>query len=160
VLIWLLVTVFAAIHQVRRACGLVKPGDTPLITLGDDGADPEPFGGANWNGIPPPDLVGPGAMAKVDSFISKHGWVMHTGTLNGMRFLTTGRPISGLPWEELVRLELPALTRGGILYVLFSSSDGRMNGVAYNPDTRTFPPQIVSKPLSDQWFAWSCLEAL
>lgn len=118
-----------------------------------------PSFGISWDEVPPPTLTNPAAMAAVRAFIASNGWNMHTGWLSFGYIPDRDpkpKPIRGLPWEVIKDREFEAFTYGGILYVILGGGHHSLNGVAYNPSTNAFPPEITGyKPLAAHWYVWS-----
>lgn len=113
-------------------------------------------GCGRWDAMAPPDIHGTNALASVEAFVASHGWSMQT---NGPPFEANVSPgrISGVPWKKLAAQQLPALTQGGILYVVTKQGFHHdLIGVAFNPKTNTFGPTIRGfRPLGEHWYVWT-----
>lgn len=95
-------------------------------------------------------------MTAVESFIATNGWNMHTGALVFTYGFDKPLPIRGLPWRSLKAKQFPALTHDGIFYVILDGWHHDCNGVAYNPKTNRFPPEIAGfRPIGDHWYVWA-----
>ncbi len=115
-----------------------------------------PILGTTWDGIPPPTMTGSNAMGSVNAFIATNGWNMHEGRLIFTWGVERPKAIKGLPWEAIHAWEFPALTHSNILYVILRGGDHSVHGVAYNPGTNSFAPDIAGfKPLKDHWYVWA-----
>ena len=120
------------------------------------GLSPRVFG-PYWFSTPSPTIAATNAMAAVDAFLATNGWNMSTGGVSFTWGFTERdmKPIHGLPWLEIKDREFPAVTSGGILYVLLDSFSHIASGVAYNPKTNRFAEAISGfKPLGGHWYAW------
>lgn len=110
----------------------------------------------NWDAVDAPDLPGRNGRATVNKFIESYGWNMQR---SGFLFETNGkpaRPIRGLPWKSLKDEQFPAVTCGGVLYVLLEKGPGaNRSGVAYNPLTNLFVPSVRGyRPIGSRWYVW------
>ncbi len=124
-----------------------------LTTLAVVGCTPK------WEKTKRPDITGSNAFASVVSFAATNGWNSYSET-NKFIFWAEEEPahyISGLPWKQLNKQSFPALTSGGILYVLQGDLFHHdYYGVAYNPNTNRFPEWIRRfKPIGDHWYVWA-----
>ncbi len=64
--------------------------------------------------------------------------------------------LRGLPWRRCRDRSYPALSHGGILYVVVEGFHNDVIGVAYNPKTNAFDPAVLGfKPLADHWYVWT-----
>ena len=122
-----------------------------LVTVG--------CGPPGWEMMGPPDITGKQAMATVDAFIATNGWEMGYSSFE-FSFGTNRPPLLyGLPWSRLNGRGYPALTHGGILYVALEGFHHDVIGVAYNPKTNSFPPEVLGfKPLANHWYVWTFAE--
>jgi hypothetical protein len=94
-------------------------------------------------------------MDSITSFLATNGWNMSTGVLFTYGLAQT-KPIHGLPWPQITNREFPAVTSGGILYVVLESFHHIATGVAYNPGTNRFADTITGfTPVGDHWYAWA-----
>lgn len=111
-------------------------------------------GGGRWDSISPPDIKTPVALAAVEAFVATNGWNMQP--IGPVFEGGAGRMIRGLPWKKLKAGEFPALSQGGVLYVLTNPGWHHDSaGVAYNPQTNNFGPNIRGfKPIGDHWYVW------
>jgi len=115
-----------------------------------------PILGTTWDGIPPPTMTGSNAMGSVNAFIAANGWNMHDGRLIFTWGVDRPKAIRGLPWEPIHDWEFAALTHSHILYVMLRGGHHSVHGVAYNPGTNSFAPDIAGfKPLKDHWYVWA-----
>ncbi len=121
-----------------------------------DGYVVHPSFGLRWDEVPAPTVTGSNALAAVQAFISTNGWNMET---NGLRVVDGSdrlKPIRSLPWEAIKDREFNAVTYKGVLYVLLKGWHHNLSGVAYNPQTNTFAPDIRGfKPIGEHWYAWA-----
>ena len=117
---------------------------------------------ATWK-MSGPNVHGSNSLASVSAFVETNGWNMCTNE-GGIFWedLNTNWVIHGLPWTTLTNSHYPALTRGGILYVL--TEEGwyhEYGGVAYNPHTNPFPRAVrFFKPVGEHWYLWWQPEAM
>ena len=113
-------------------------------------------GCGRWDDMSPPDIQGTNALASIDAFVASHGWNMQT---SGPPFEGKIRAvlITGIPWNKLRGQQLPAVTQGGILYVVTQEGFHHdLTGVAFNPQTNKFGPTIRGfRPLGDHWYVWT-----
>ena len=136
-----------------------RPNDALELIKASPGLIVHPSFGIAWDEVPPPTLTNSAAMAAVRAFVASNGWNMHTGWLS-FGYLPRDqephpRPIRGLPWEAIKDREFEAFTEGGILYVILGGGHHSLNGIAYNPNTNSFPPEITGhKPLAGHWYVW------
>lgn len=110
----------------------------------------------NWDEATAPDITGRGSMAPVHKFIESYGWNMQR---SGFLFETNGKParlLRGLPWKEMQDKQYPAVTYGGVLYVLLERGPGGdRSGVAYNPLTNMFVSSVRGyRPIGSRWYVW------
>jgi hypothetical protein len=77
-------------------------------------------GSPPWETVSPPDIRSPTALASVQNFIATKGWHMFTNQ-GGISWddLSTNLVISGLPWTNWSGRQFQAVTRDGILFVLW-----------------------------------------
>lgn len=107
---------------------------------------------ADW---PAPQVSDTNRLRGVRGFVEEHGWSMHEGEVFIIGMGVRTQPIKGLPWPEIADRTFPAVTRGGILYVVLNGFAGESGGVAWNPRTNRFDPAINGfKPLGDGWYYW------
>jgi hypothetical protein len=112
--------------------------------------------GLRWDEVPAPTIVDTNALVGVQAFVATNGWNMHNGKLIFTYGLDKPKVIRGLPWEVIRDREFRALTREGILYVIFSGWHHDCNGVAYNPRTNDFPAAIQGfKHIGQHWYVWT-----
>ena len=101
-------------------------------------------------------------MAGVSAFIAAYGWNSSTNDEDLYRWEDLQIHYAhDLPWSKLRNQQIPALTHGGILYVLSNPGwHGDYGGVAYNPQTNRFPDWegIGFKPIGGHWYVWCVLE--
>src|SRR5262245_37100162 len=114
-------------------------------------------GQTDWKKVSPPDIQGASALASVDRFIATNGWNMYTNS-GAVLWEYEERPkyITGLPWTAFSTNQFRAISRDGILYVLFDSGFHHdYSGVAYNPHTNRFPDCVRGfKPIGGHWYVW------
>lgn len=92
-------------------------------------------GQADWEKVSAPDIRGAAALASVERFVATNGWNMYTNE-GGVLWAYEEHPqyITGLPWRALATNRFQAITRDGILYVMFDPGwHHDYSGVAYNP---------------------------
>ncbi len=113
-------------------------------------------GCGGWDAMSPPDIHGTNALASVQAFVATNGWNMQT---SGPPFEANVSPgqLSGIPWKKFTGQQLPALTQGGILYVVTERGFHHdLIGVAFNPQTNRFGPTIRGfRPLGEHWYVWT-----
>jgi hypothetical protein len=112
-----------------------------------------------WEKTRAPDITGSNALASVLGFVGTNGWESYSKT-NTYIFWTKDEPahyISGLPWKQLNSQCFPALTSGGVLYVLLGDEFHHdYFGVAYNPNTNHFSEWIREfRPIGNHWYVWA-----
>lgn len=116
-------------------------------------ARPEVFG-SYWDSIPAP-VTASNRTDGVHQFVATNGWNMSSEVLFTYGLIAT-KPIRGLPWPSIADREFPAVTSGGVLYVVLDSFHHMANGLAYNPDTNRFAESITGfKPIGAHWYAWA-----
>jgi hypothetical protein len=107
----------------------------------------------------PPDIPGKKGMVAVDAFIDTNGWEMSSSPVAFAFGLSRSASLKGLPWKKLANREYPALTCGGVLYVVLDGWHHDVTGVAYNPKTNAFAPGVIGfKPLANHWYVWTFAE--
>lgn len=114
-----------------------------------------------WDVPDPPDILGTNAMAGVQQFIVTNGWNMCTNDDDLANWdKLTPEYIHDLPWTKFKGHQFPAITCGGILYVLTAPGwHGDYGGVAYNPMTNHFPASVEGfRTVGGHWYVWSSLE--
>jgi hypothetical protein len=112
--------------------------------------------GLRWDAVPAPTMAGTNALAAVQAYVATNGWNMQTGGLLFTYGREEPRPIRGLPWKAIHKVEFPALTHNGILYVILSGFHHDCGGVAYNPKTNSFPMGISGfKHIGQHWYVWT-----
>jgi hypothetical protein len=117
----------------------------------------------SWDSRPGHFIQGTNATAGVSAFIVTNGWNLSTNAEDLWHWEDL-QPhyIHGLPWSKYKNQKFPALTYGGILYVLSNPGwHGDYAGVAYNPQTNRFPTLdgFGFKPIGGHWYVW-CLPEL
>jgi hypothetical protein len=116
----------------------------------------DPSFGYRWDEVPVPTMKGTNAMDAIYGFIATNGWDMQK---DGCIFSITpdkSKRIGGLPWTVIHDQEFPAVTHDGILYVFFTGWHWNDHGVAYNPSTNTFAPNMAGfKPIGRHWYVWA-----
>ena len=116
-------------------------------------------GRPGWEVMETPDVTGKQGMAAVEAFVASNGWEMVSSPLAFSYGTTNARLLQGLPWTRLSARGYPALTHGGILFVALYGFHHDVVGVAYNPNTNTFPPEVLGfKSLTNHWYVWTCAE--
>ncbi len=114
-----------------------------------------PSFGLRWDEVPPPTITGAEALAGVTAFISSNGWNMETNPHAVIGETTQLKPIHNLPWKVIKNREFRAVTHNNVLYVIFCQGHHDWSGVAYNPNTNLFAPNIIGfKPIGEHWYVW------
>lgn len=113
-----------------------------------------PSFGIHWDEVPAPTMTNSNAMDEVNAFIATNGWNMQT---NNCAFDCWSNDvfenIRGLPWTAIHGREFPAVTHNHILYVMFTGWHHNDTGVAYNPLTNAFVPEMQGfKPIGQHWY--------
>lgn len=130
--------------------------DAPTIRRMFDRVVIHPSFGLHWDEVPPPTITGSNALDYIAAFIATNGWDLETNAGLIVDGTERMKPLRGLPWAVIQNREFPAVTHGGILYVMFNGWHHDCNGVAYNPNTNAFAPGIRGfKHIGQHWYVWA-----
>ena len=93
-----------------------------------------------WEKTRGPDITGSNALASVFSFVATNGWDSYSKTNTYIFWAGDESPhyISGLPWKHMNGQQFPALTSGGVLYVLLGGYHYDYYGVSIQPKHKPF----------------------